>query len=606
MNCTTQSFPNHKGTDVENQKPLVEADSWLFSKLLQKGFFEVPWHQRYYDWKPNHVRELLADIEEAVTEERHCYFLGTVILVKKDPTHWEINDGQQRMITFSLICATLCRKFADEAQGQHVAIALRVLFDLDPDKPCSLDNSQKYTPRISPQRNDAVSYWQMIRGESIGANSVLTDAWKEIDRFIESQSLEQSKKYFEFLVEKLEIACLQVPPEVDPNAVYETINCRGKILDDLDLIRNHIYSHFTTDGNHERRNSVHVHLEIIRTRLSANRASEYMRCHLQCVFGFLRKDSFYRSVRKEISHQVQETNQHPADYMFGLTEKVADPKSLCLFSEVMISPNPNLKFVEAFNIDCGATNLRRNLAVFLWELRAYKVTQPLVFALLTAYLHETDGRRKKRIAKTVNKNLSRLATFVLRTAFVAPKFEPSYFEAEFSNFAKKIMQGTKIPNEEFVGFLRDCDHRNFNILDDSEFKEKISEAQMTGDSRVKRFLFGINSNQQGDFKIFNDSQFTVEHILPKSNMHWEGWKGFKEEDPKGLVNKIGNITLLGKTDNKPGIKYNGSFEKKKEVYAESAIAITRQLAQFTDWTPKSIKKRQLGMAKRAVEVWKFV
>ena len=88
---------------------------------------------------------------------------------------------------------------------------------------------------------------------------------------------------------------------------------------------------------------------------------------------------------------------------------------------------------------------RRNLAVFLWELRGYTVTQPLVFALLTTYLRETDGWRKKRIAETVHKNLSRLTAFVLRTAFVAPKFEPSHFEAKFSNFAKEIMQSKKNP-----------------------------------------------------------------------------------------------------------------------------------------------------------------
>ncbi|MXZ13395.1 MAG: DUF262 domain-containing protein [Candidatus Dadabacteria bacterium] len=298
------SLPNRKKASMRNQKPLIQAGSWLFSKLLQEGFFEVPWHQRYYDWKPDHVCELLLDIEEAVTEERHCYFLGTVILVEKESARWEINDGQQRMITFSLVCAALCRKFAENGSGSHnEARALRILFNLDADEKCSLDDAQKYSPRISPQKDDKVSYWNMIRGNSVGTNGTITAAWKEIEKFISSQTLKQSEDYFDFLVQKLEIACLEVPPKVDPNAVYDTINCRGKTLDDLDRIRNHIYSHFNADQDHERKNSVHTHLERIRTRLSAKRASEYMRCYLQCVFGFLRKDSFYRDVRKEIRHK---------------------------------------------------------------------------------------------------------------------------------------------------------------------------------------------------------------------------------------------------------------------------------------------------------------
>ena len=205
------SLPNRKKSNMGNQKPLIKANSWLFSKLLQKGFFEVPWYQRYYDWESDDVRELLLDIEEAVIENRHCYFLGTVILVKKDSTRWEINDGQQRMITFSLTCAALCRKFADNGPGsQNEARALRILFDLDADAICSLNDAQEYSPRISPQRDNRVSYKNMIRGNSIGANGIITTAWREIDDFISSQTLEESGNYFDFLVQKIEIACLEV------------------------------------------------------------------------------------------------------------------------------------------------------------------------------------------------------------------------------------------------------------------------------------------------------------------------------------------------------------------------------------------------------------
>lgn len=592
---------------MTTRKALIKADSLLFSNLLREGRFSVPWHQRYYDWKPGHVQELLFDIEEALKEKRDCYFLGTVIFVEKESEHWEINDGQQRMITFSLICASLCRRFAHEtSDSQREGRALRILFDLDENTPCSLATARNYTPRISPQENDAVWYRQMIQGNDIGTNGTITAAWKILDEFIMSQSTEESEKYFDFLVRKLEIARLQVPTQVDPNAVYETINCRGKILDDLDLIRNHIYSHFNSEENHERKKSVHAHLERIRTRLSARRASEYMRCHLQCVFGFLRRDSFYRDVRKAIRNQAQGEKRSQEDYVLELAEKVADPKNLCLFSEVIVSSNPDPKTIQVFNTDSGKRNLRRNLSVFLWELRGYTVTQPLVFALLTVYLRETDGRRRKRIAKKVHKNLSRLAAFVLRTAFVAPKFEPSHFEARFSEFAKKIMQDEKIPDEEFAEFLLDCDRDYYKVLDDSKFEEELCEAQMAGDKKIKRFLFGINSDRQTGSRVFNDSEFSVEHILPKSDMHWGNWKGFGEEDPKEWVSRIGNLTLLGRTDNKPGTKFNGSFKKKKQIYAESALAITSQLSQWNDWTPQNIRERQRYMASRAVEVWRFI
>ncbi|MCY3627400.1 MAG: DUF262 domain-containing protein [Rhodothermaceae bacterium] len=594
---------------MSNPKPLIKARPYLFSKLLQRGLFEVPWHQRYYDWELREVKELLGDIEEAITEERHSYFLGTVILVKKKPTRWEINDGQQRLITFSLICAVLCRKFADNGSvSDNEARALRIMFNLDDIERCSLDDAQHYSPRITPQHNDKVSYSNMIRGNSIGANGVITTAWKEIEKFVFSQTLQESEDYFEFLVQKLEVACLEVPPKIDPNAVFEAINCRGKRLDDLDLIRNYLYSHFNAEKHLEKRKSVHENLERIRTRSrTKGRASEFMRCCLQCEFGFLQKDRFYRDVRTEIKKQANSiSNKALPDYVFGLTEKLADPKSLGLFLEVIISPNPDPETIKAFNRDSGKTNAHRNLPVFLWELRGYTVTQPLVFGLLMTYLRETDGRRKKRIARIVHNKLSNLATFVLRTAFVAPKFEPSNFEKKFSEFAKKIAQDGEISDGEFADFLLDCDRDNFGVLDDSRFKERLYEAQMKGAAKIKRFLFGVNRNPPRSSQIFKDSEFTVEHILPQSNQHWGNWTALEGQDLGEWVNRIGNLTLLTKTDNRPTRNFNRSFERKKEIYADSSLSITSRLVQeYDDWTPETIERRQRHMVKRAVEVWRF-
>jgi len=591
---------------MEMKQTLIKAASWRFPKLVQEGLFEVPWHQRYYDWKSDHVRDLLLDIEEAIIDKRECYFLGTIILVKKESSRWEINDGQQRMITLSLICAALCRKFAENRSVSHnEARALRILFDLDADEICAMNDAQNYSPRITPQRDDQVAYWNMIRGNSIGANGIITTAWRAIEEFISSQTIKQSEDYFNFLVQNLEIACLAVPMEIDPNAVYETINCRGKTLDDVDLIRNHIYSHFNADEYLEKRKTVHEHLQIIQTKFKVRKRAEYMRCHMQCLFGFLRKDKFYHDVRKEMKIQAQRVNKSLPDYTFALTEKVAEPMSLSLFSEVITSANPDPTTIGAFKSHSQTTDSPRNLAVFLWELKIYTVTQPLMFALLTMYLRESDGRRKKRIAKIVHNQLSNLATFVLRTAFVAPKFEPSHFEERFSNFAKTIMENEEITSSEFIEFLLDCDRENYNILDDSKFKEGLYESQMKGTPKIKRFLFGINDSPPRSFQIFKDNEFTVEHVLPQSDQHWENWEAFEGQDPREWINRIGNLTLLTRADNKPGRKFNRSFEKKKEIFKESSLSITSRLKEYDNWTPKSIEKRQQYMIKRAAEVWRF-
>ncbi len=586
------------------QGTVIKADVMLFSKLFLQGRFEVPWHQRYYDWKNTDVLALLRDIKDALDEERDCYFLGAVMLIDISPYRWEINDGQQRMVTVSLIWAALCRRFAHEIQdSQREGMSLRLLFDLEVNTICTINDTDLYTPRITPPRNDAMRYRQIIRGNTIGTNGTLTDAWKEIEDFFSLMNPEQVKRYFEFTLKKLEVACLRVPVRIDPTAVYETLNCRGKQLDDFDLIRNYLYSHFDRSTDSERRFSVHENLERIRVMISTpTKASEYLRCHLQCKFGFLRKDNFYRDVKKAISTQRDDENSE--DYAFRLTEKITSREALELY-RIISAPTPNPDFVQAFEIASNTTHARRHLAIYLRELSEYKVTQPLVFSILTWYIKETDGRRRKRIAKIANRNLHRLATFVLRTAFVAQKFEPSHFETEFSNYAKRISDADQIPDTEFAEFLKECDSSEYEVLDDTKFKSAMLEAKLTGNPKIKKFLLGVTSAMGDDLHLLNANQCTIEHILPKSPQHWQDWTGFNQIDGSEWAQRIGNLTLMGASDNKPGPKFNGNFEKKRESYQNSSIALTREVSGFSEWTPATIEKRQKEMIKKALTVWTF-
>ncbi len=591
---------------THQNRTVTKAEAMLFSKLFHQGQFAVPWHQRYYDWKSGDVRALLHDIDEAVKEKRDCYFLGAIILVETSPKRWEINDGQQRMVTVSLIHAALCRRFREARSSQREGLALRILFDLDPVAVYTLDDAENYPPRISPPKNDTMRYHQILRGNTIGTNGKLTAAWTEIEVFFSAMNLKQQEQYFDFMLGRIEVACLRIPPHINANSVYETTNCRGKKLDDLDRIRNHLYSYFSAKPDIERKISVHENLERIRTQIDkSNKASEYMRCHLQCRFGFLRKDNFYRDVRKAIradNSKRRNVTGAMADYVFDLTKQIASPEDLELFRMLL---NPAEEFIEAFKNSSGTTKSRRNLAVFLRELGGYTVTHPLVFATLRCYSRESDGRKKKRIARIANKNLSRLATFVLRTAFVAPKFEPSHFETEFSNHARDITKASDIPDTEFAEFLRDCDRSEYNILDNSKFRDAMVNVRMTGASKARQFLLGINGSLQKDAGLLNAKRCSIEHILPKSKKYWGSWSAFDDVDAGDWAHRAGNLTLLGPEDNKPGAKFNGHFSKKQEVYKDSGIKLTRDLDRYDDWTPNIIEERQKKMARQAVKIWTF-
>ena len=68
----------------------------------------VPIYQRPYKWTARNAIQLLDDIIDAKNSNKERYRVGTLILHKpKDKEQYDIVDGQQRTITFSLLLTAL-------------------------------------------------------------------------------------------------------------------------------------------------------------------------------------------------------------------------------------------------------------------------------------------------------------------------------------------------------------------------------------------------------------------------------------------------------------------------------------------------------------------
>ena len=325
----------------------VTSEVLLVHQLFKKGRFAVPWHQRYYDWSTEQVRELLVDLSEALDENRSGYFLGSIMLVEADGV-WEINDGQQRLITLSLLIASLCRRFAARRQfdAAHELLALRLLFDRADTAVTNLDETARDTSRICPPRQDRSRFTQIIRGHDIGTNGKMTSAWNEIEIFVTALNQRATREFFEFLTNKVEMGVLYVPRTEDANAVFEALNGRGKQLDDVDLIRNHLYSYFTDPADTERRATVHNNLEsVIGNSRSAQRSQDYFRCYFQCRYGYLQKKRFYRETRDKI--RSRKGRRNGGEYVYRLVNDLADRKFVELFRTITAT-NPSNELLSSF------------------------------------------------------------------------------------------------------------------------------------------------------------------------------------------------------------------------------------------------------------------
>jgi len=93
----------------------------------------------------------------------------------------------------------------------------------------------------------------------------------------------------------------------------------------------------------------------------------------------------------------------------------------------------------------------------------------------------------------------------------------------------------------------------------------------------------------------------LEHVLPQEPS--DNWMHISEEDASNYYKRLGNLTIIDSNLNVAAD--NASFEEKKEVYRQSRIEMSRSLAEFAEWSTRTIEERQRVLAGIAVEVWRL-
>ena len=580
---------------------VISASPSSLARLLHGRRLSVPWHQRQYDWDAENVAELLDDLDDAHRQDRSAYFLGAVLLTERGDSTWEINDGQQRIVTYTMICARLARIFTSGADPLRENRAMQVLFDLPDDHKSTMKDVDHLRPRVTPPQDNTVNYNLVVRGKNIGTNGKLTTAWRLIDDYFKPVDTETAGRYFDYITSKLEVVVIWPPAILDPNSVYEALNARGKSLEDFDLIRNHIYSFFNSPTEDQRRHTIHTGLETIRgTIREEKRVKEYTRCLFECEYGYLPNDRLYRAVKRNI-RDTAGSGTSAVEYVYELGTRFTSREATEVFKSIAY-PTEDDPIITRFVRDSNQTNAPRSAFHFLNDMKNYTVTQPVMFALLHRYVREPDNQQRKRIARTCHTYMKMLTSLVFRTALIGPKFEPSQFDSGLSDLAQTITQADDITQVRFGEVLKSSDKHG--VFSDDRFTEELKHKAIRETSKVKRLLLGIFQFEQPGRAVINERRYTIDHVLPISPEHLNHWE-FSSKEHSDNVYLIGNQALLSESENKPGRAFNQSFERKKAIFETSFIDTTRSIAGLSDWSPEAIAARQAEIAAKAANVWEL-
>ena len=209
--------------------------------FLSDKFLKVPLYQRSFAWEKENVKELFDDITNSYPDE---YFIGTIVVTEKGDC-LEIVDGQQRIVTVSLFFIAV-RDFLKEIGEVEKANAIEGEFIL---KQSYRDEEKKQRLTLNDVDNEFYVK-ALIRNESAdpsrASHDRLMNAYNFLKGYIEnkyrSEGLDGLLNLVDFLKDKLLIIIVTVSDDVNAFTVFETLNDRGLILSQTDLIKNYLFN----------------------------------------------------------------------------------------------------------------------------------------------------------------------------------------------------------------------------------------------------------------------------------------------------------------------------------------------------------------------------
>ena len=144
---------------------------------------KIPEYQRPYKWTAKNANQLLDDIVEAMNANKEVYRVGTLIL-HRDGSEYNIVDGQQRTITFSLLLKAL-----DDSQS--IPFLDQKLNDNNVNTRNVINNYRSLLRRLEPLRDE--KGYEIRELEDYVENRcemiiVITDDLSEAFQFFDSQN----------------------------------------------------------------------------------------------------------------------------------------------------------------------------------------------------------------------------------------------------------------------------------------------------------------------------------------------------------------------------------------------------------------------------------
>lgn len=533
----------------------------------------IPLFQRPYSWVSDNWQTLWDDVMAQYDErEPSSHFMGALVTVpvKSVPvgvTKHLVIDGQQRLTTLSIFLAAIRDKAANAADTSTEGIIGDLLVNRHYKSPDDL--------KLVPTQADRAAYNALIHQKDLTnyEESKVIQAYRFFLKKMEGTDDENiplsPAKTLQTIQQTLQVVMINLSESDDPYLIFESLNHKGKPLNQADLVRNYVlmrFKHSTVAGGEQE--AIYTDLWQPMEASLMDSMTDFLRHFSMRNGGNVRKGEIYISSRKEFldlksSDEVQ--------------DKLTEMKHYALAYRKFLNPDEenNRNVGKRFQ---GIQDLDQK-AAYPFLLRLYRNWEQEIFgdAALVHCLDLLESFFVRRSVCAVPANS--LNKLILELCQELPAHDPHLWLRD------KLLQWSG----------------NRRWPTNEEFTDAIVSQRIYERPRIARYVLEALEEAYKHKEVVDTGSATIEHVMPQT-LSTE-WQLTLEGDHAAIHEKwsdtLGNLTLT----NYNSELGNLTFEEKKNLLKNTHFELTRWINLQEKWGALEIEQRGKSLSGMALTRW---
>lgn len=544
-------------------------------------YYVIPRFQRPYSWDAANLDDFWRDV---VYDNAPGYFIGPMVAWREHGSPIRrLVDGQQRLTTISIMFAVLRDEFASLGEVNLAEGVHRYLEKADRNNELQF-TLQTETP--SPFLSQSIFRWPPDRtiDPASEEEEALSKALDAITQLI-GEEVEKRQDPLAWLIRlrdallALRVIWIEHSDEDDAYVIFETLNSRGKDLEVVDLLKNHLLNRLRGTGN-SAADTARTKWSKMRSSLEANDLNRRIDPNRFILHWWLSQEEYV--AERKLFPSVKKTVKSKSMARARLDSLLRDAP----LYRAAIEPSSRAWPIEE-------AEAHRSLA----GLALFGIVQPapLLLALMRARTSST-----KLNANQFKRTLQVIERFHFQHTLVSQLRSSGGVSEMYAKAARELTaagtdqqaRSTALDDIRKKLIDRRPDRDQFILA----FRERfLFTNEFSRDSKLVRYV--LETFLRNASPTTGTDHLTIEHIMPQSAMALG--------QPLEVVGAIGNLILVSETVN--GLLGGKPFAAKKRILANAGSSYDiGGVLDHEAWTEAEITERTNLLAERAYDVvWKL-